>query len=54
MNDVQKYAEKLQTTVKLIGSIIAGAVAFTVWAVSFVKKSHKKKLLLILLTFITV
>jgi len=28
MNDVDKYAKKLQTTVKLIKSVIAGAVAF--------------------------
>jgi hypothetical protein len=55
MNDVYKYARKLQTTVKLIERIIAGAVAFTLWAVICnKKKSHKKKPLLIFHTFITV
>jgi phosphotransferase system IIB component len=53
MNDVDKCAKKLRTTVKLIKSVIAGAVAFALWAVSLVK-SHKKKLLVILHTFITV
>jgi hypothetical protein len=42
MNDVQKYTKKLQTTVKLVESIIAGAVAFTVWVVSFVKTSQEE------------
>lgn len=42
MNDVHKYAKKLQTTMKLIESIIAGAVAFTVWTVSFVKMSKEE------------
>ena len=42
MNDVDKYAKKLQTTVKLNKSVIAGAVSFAVWAVSFVKTSQEE------------
>jgi hypothetical protein len=54
MNDVYKYAKKLQATVKLIESIIAGAVAFYYLGCVICEKRHKKKLLLILQTFITI
>lgn len=42
MNVIDKYAKKLQTTVKLIKNVLAGAVAFAVWAVSFVKTSQEE------------